>query len=138
MVKRPKKHVCEDCGKEFVASATARFCPECRMKRMQSNALATRRCTICGKEFVGGPRSLYCPECRIEKRHENYRRYMQRRRDGTATELGKTVQHCEVCGKPFVVMGGGQKYCPDCGQAAYKQADRMQSRAWAQRMKSKK
>jgi len=133
LVKRPKKHVCEDCGKEFIASATARFCPDCRRKRQQANSLAMRKCTVCGREFLGGPRSLYCKECRVQKQHENYKRYMQRRREGTATEIGKTVQHCEVCGKPFVVMGGGQRYCPDCAKEAYKESDRRQSRAWAER-----
>ena len=129
VVKRPMKHICEDCG------ATARFCPACRKKRMQANVKVTRHCTLCGKEFVGSPRSLYCPACRIVKRHVNYRNYVERKRAGKAVELGKTIMNCEVCGKPFVVRGGGQRYCPDCAKAAYKESDRQQSRAWAQRAK---
>ena len=61
--------------------------------------------------------------------------YVERKRAGKAVELGKTVMNCEVCGKPFVVKGGGQRYCPDCAKAAYKESDRQQSRAWAQRAK---
>ena len=138
VVKRPEKHICEDCGAEFVASPTARFCPACRKKRMQANVKVMRHCTLCGKEFAGTPRSLYCPSCRIVKRHINYRNYVERKRAGKAVELGKTVMNCEVCGKPFVVKGGGQRYCPDCAKAAYMESDRQQSRAWAQRAKEKK
>ena len=138
MVKRPTKRVCEDCGVEFVASSTARFCPACRKKRMQANVKVMRKCTLCGREFVGTPRSLYCPSCRILKRHVNYRNYVERKRAGKAVELGKTIMNCEVCGKPFVVRGGGQRYCPDCAKEAYKESDRQQSRAWAQRAKEKK
>jgi len=134
---RPMKHVCEDCGAEFVASPKARYCPACRLKRRQANVKAVRRCVVCGKEFVGAPRSLYCPECRVLKHRENYRRHMERKREGTATELGKTVMHCVICGKPFIVMGGGQRYCPDCAKEAYLESDRQKSRAWAEQAKEK-
>jgi len=105
---------------------------------MRANVKAVRHCIVCGKEFVGAPRSLYCPACRVLKQRENYRRHMARKREGTATQIGKTVQLCEVCGKPFVVMGGGQRYCPDCAKEAYRESDRQQSRAWAEREKEKK
>lgn len=86
LVKRPTKHVCEDCGAEFVASPTARFCPACRLRRRRANVKAARHCAVCGKAFVGTPRSLYCPACRVLKRRENYRRYMQRKREGKVRE----------------------------------------------------
>ncbi len=114
LLKRMKKSVCEDCGKEFIASPGARYCPDCRRKRMQSNTKAIRRCTICGKEFVGGPRSLYCKECGIKKRRERWRHYMERRKAGASIVLGETVRTCEACGKPFVMIASNQKYCPEC------------------------
>lgn len=135
MVKRPTRHICEDCGAEFEGSPTARFCPACRKKRRQANVHVLRRCIVCGKEFSGAPRSLYCPECRVSTRHENYRRYIQRKKEGCAIVRGETVMNCERCGKPFVVMAGGQRYCSDCAKEAYVELDRAQSRAWAERAK---
>ena len=114
VLKRTKRVICEDCGREFVASPGARYCPECRKKRMQANTMATRRCVVCGKEFVGGPRSLYCKECGIQRRHERWRRYMERRKAGKSIVLGETMRKCEGCGKPFVMMSSTQKYCPEC------------------------
>ena len=114
VLKRTKRVICEDCGREFVASPGARYCPECRKKRMQANTMATRRCVVCGKEFVGGPRSLYCKECGIQRRHERWRRYMERRKAGKSIVLGETMRKCEACGKPFVMMSSTQKYCPEC------------------------
>jgi len=116
VLKRTKRVICEDCGREFVASPGARYCPECRKKRMQANTMATRRCVVCGKEFVGGPRSLYCKECGIQRRHERWRRYMERRKAGKSIVLGETMRKCEACGKPFVMMSSTQKYCPECSR----------------------
>lgn len=92
VLKRTKRVICEDCGREFVASPGARYCPECRKKRMQANTMATRRCVVCGKEFVGGPRSLYCKECGIQRRHERWRRYMERRKAGKSIVLGESLK----------------------------------------------
>ena len=116
VLKRTKRVICEDCGREFVASPGARYCPECRKKRMQAHTMATRRCVVCGKEFVGGPRSLYCKECGIQRRHERWRRYMERRKAGKSIVLGETMRKCEACGKPFVMMSSTQKYCPECSR----------------------
>ena len=134
-MKRPKKHVCEDCGKEFIASATSRFCPDCRKKRQQANAKAVRRCVVCGKEFFGNARAKYCPDCRVLKRRENYHRHVQRKKEGQAIVRGESVGTCEVCGKSFIIMAGGQRYCPDCAKAAYMAADRQKSKEWAERDK---
>ena len=118
VLKRTKRVICEDCGREFVASPGARYCPECRKKRMQANTMATRRCVVCGKEFVGGPRSLYCKECGIQRRHERWRRYMERRKAGKSIVLGETMRKCEACGKPFVMLSSSQKLCPACMEKA--------------------
>ena len=129
------KHVCEDCGAEFVASPKARYCPACRLKRRQANVKAVRRCVVCGKEFFGNARAKYCPDCRVQKRRENYHRHVQRKKEGQAIVRGKSIGTCEVCGKHFIIMAGGQRYCPDCAKAAYMASDRQKSKEWAERDK---
>ncbi|MDY3296854.1 hypothetical protein [Selenomonas sp.] len=138
MAKREVAHVCEDCGAAFVGSYTARFCPDCRKRRQQANAKAVRRCVVCGKAFVGNARAKYCPECRVQKHRENYQRHMQRKKEGQAIVRGESMGTCEICGRPFVVMAGGQRYCPDCAKAAYMASDRQKSREWAEREKARR
>lgn len=130
-------HVCEDCGAVFEAGRAARFCPACRKRRQQAYAKAERRCVVCGRTFIGTPRALYCPECRVVKHRENYQRHMARKKKGRTIVRGETRGTCEVCGRTFVLMAGGQRYCPDCAKAAYMEADRRQSKAWAEREKQK-
>lgn len=129
-------HICADCGKEFVAGPNARLCPDCRKKRLQANVKAVRRCVMCGKAFVGAPRALYCPDCRRKKQSENVRKYLARKRAGKSKTLGQTVLACAVCGKPFVMTAGGQKYCPDCAQEAYRKADNAKGRAFMRQMRA--
>ncbi|MDY4417391.1 MAG: hypothetical protein SPE46_13225, partial [Selenomonas sp.] len=51
---------------------------------------------------------------------------------------GESMGTCEICGRPFVVMAGGQRYCPDCAKAAYMASDRQKSREWAEREKARR
>lgn len=129
-------HVCADCGKEFVGGLHAQLCPDCRKKRLQANVKAVRRCVVCGTEFVGAPRSLYCPACRRKKQSENVRKYLKRKREGKATTIGQTILTCAVCGKPFLMTAGGQKYCPDCAQEAYRKADNAKGREFMRQMRA--
>ena len=101
-------------------------------------AKAVRRCVVCGKAFVGNARAKYCPECRVQKHRENYQRHMQRKKEGQAIVRGESMGTCEICGRPFVVMAGGQRYCPDCAKAAYMASDRQKSREWAEREKARR
>lgn len=102
------------------------FCPECHAGLKASPTLAERTCRECGRAFVGGPRAWYCPECREERKKEASRRH---KKNGTQRKLG-SVDHCEICGKEYIVEGGRQKYCKDCAEAAVKEIDRAQGRAW--------
>ena len=131
------KHICEDCGKEFLGGRYPRFCPDCRKRRQRAHAKAVRKCVVCGREFVGTARSLYCPACRLEKHRENYHRHLKRKKEGDTIVRGETVGICEICGKPFIMMAGIQKYCSDCAPEAYKEADRRRSYEWEEREKQK-
>lgn len=132
------KHICADCGMEFEAGPNARLCPACRKKHLQANVKAVRHCVVCGREFVGAPRAKYCADCRRRKQVENVRKYLARKRTGKSRTIGQTVLTCAVCGKPFVMTAGGQKYCPDCAQEAYRKADNAKGREFMRRMRAEK
>ena len=48
---------------------------------------------------------------------------------GATRALGDT-DLCTVCGKPYIVEGGLQRYCPNCAPEAIKRIDNAQSRKW--------
>lgn len=56
---------------------------------------------------------MYCPSCRAERIRKHNREYKQRARAGNTRRIGSTA-YCVSCGKPYIVAGGLQKYCPDC------------------------
>lgn len=87
-----------------------------------------KRCVICGKPYEGSKQSRYCADCKAEiKRAYNravypkYQRYYQERYKAkmgeahvdTVRKVGDT-DTCTVCGKPYTVQSGVQKYCPSC------------------------
>ena len=82
-----------------------------------------RVCRACGITFSGGPRAWYCPSCRAERKRERERLHKQR---GTNRPLGST-DYCKACGKPYIVNGGLQKYCPKCAPEQHAEFDRKQS-----------
>ena len=41
-----------------------------------------------------------------------------------------SIDHCEICGKEYVVESGLQRYCKDCAEEAVKEIDRAQGREW--------
>ena len=79
-----------------------------------------RICRECGKEFEGGPRAWYCPECRNERRLERQRIYW---RNGYTRKIGST-DCCEMCGKPYTVNSGLQRYCSECAKINQLETDR--------------
>lgn len=87
-----------------------------------------RTCRQCGAVFRGGPRAWYCPSCRSERQREQNRRHKAK---GPDRPIGST-DICVVCGKPYIVNGSRQKYCPDCAYDAVRAVDRPSSRAWNQ------
>lgn len=91
------------------------------------NVIRVRTCRQCGCEFRGGPRAWYCPGCREQRRLERDRKFQQNKRAGISSErpLG-SIDHCEICGKEYIVKSARQRYCPDCAPGASKEADRKQ------------
>ncbi len=92
-----------------------------------------RICKQCGRIFSGGPRAWYCPDCRHERKKESERRHKKR---GAMRPIGST-DRCINCGNPYTVMGGLQKYCPDCAPKCVAEIDRQQGLALYHKNKDK-
>ena len=121
------RRICKYCGQEYDGDPGSSCCPSCAAAQRETT-LRTRTCRTCGVTFPGGPRAWYCPDCRAERRREADRR---RRRLGTARPLDST-DLCEICGKPYTVEGGRQRYCKACAPEAVRAIDLRQSLAWNQ------
>lgn len=119
------KRICKYCGKEYDGDPGSSCCPDCAAAQ-RATTLRPRTCRACGVTFDGGPRAWYCPDCRAERKREASRRF---RRGGPARPIG-SEDLCEICGRPYVVESGRQRYCKDCAEAAIRAVDNAQSRAW--------
>lgn len=122
------RRICQVCGRIFDSPYDAIKCPQCAEESKRQTVLP-RICRSCGKTFSGGPRAWYCPDCRAERQKEQSLQYKQRKKSGSVRKLGST-DICPICGKPYVVNGGNQKYCPDCAPDAIRAIDREQSKSW--------
>lgn len=119
------RRICKYCGLEYDGDPGGSACPAC-VAKIRSTSVRPRTCVDCGARFDGGPSALRCPVCRAERKRELDRR---RRKQGTARPLG-TTDLCQVCGQPYVVTGGLQKYCPACAETAIRDKDRAKSLQW--------
>lgn len=120
------QRICKYCEAEYSGAPGSTACPEC-VKKLRSTTIRDRICRTCGATFPGGPRAWYCPDCRAARKKEAERRH---KRCGAVRKIG-SADICTVCGKPYTVASGLQKYCPDCAPDAVMAIDRAQSRAWA-------
>lgn len=120
------KRICKYCGAGYDGDPGSTACPEC-VKKLRSSTIRDRICRACGATFPGGPRAWYCPTCRADRRREADRRY---KHSGPSRKIGST-DICQICGNPYTVVSGLQKYCPDCAPDAVRTIDRAQSKAWA-------
>ena len=98
--------------------------------------LYKRFCKECNKEFVGGPRAWYCPECREKRKKVAKKEYEERKRKGQSREIG-SIYKCEICEKPYILMGSLQRYCPDCAPDAIKEIDKKQGLEYYNKNKQK-
>lgn len=117
--------ICKYCGKPYDGDPGSSCCPDCAAK-IRSTTLRDRICRGCGCSFQGGPRAWYCPSCRAERKRESQRRFQ---RNGAVRKLG-SIDLCVICGKPYVVEGGLQKYCKACAPDAVRAKDRAASLRW--------
>lgn len=122
--------VCIRCGNPFDGTGEQRMCPDCRSAAKASTVLLDRTCRACGSGFLGGPRAWYCPDCRAQRRKKADRERKARQKHGATRKIGSTA-YCSVCGKPYTVAGGLQKYCPDCAPKAISENIKEASREWA-------
>ena len=107
---------CLHCGREFEGASTAIHCPEC-VDIIKHTHYRPRICKACGASFMGGSRAYYCPDCRAERKKKQKLEYEARKRAGNVRKIG-SIDNCVICGKPYTVEGGNQKYCPDCAPEA--------------------
>jgi predicted nucleic acid-binding Zn ribbon protein len=120
-----RQHICTNCGKIFLAPTTDTIlCPECSSAIHSGAVLRPRICTICGKEYLGYPRSKYCTECR-----EGLKKKWRKTAKIPIRPLGGT-DFCEACGKPYIVKGSRQKYCPDCAKTVVQENIRAHKREY--------
>lgn len=81
--------------------------------------ITPKSCATCGIGFLGGTTAKYCPHCRAERIRENDRRRHQRKLAGKIRHIG-SIDLCNLCGKPYEVKSGQQKYCNSCSAAETK------------------
>ena len=122
------KRICKYCGVEYDGDPGGSCCPDCA-KKIKSTSVRERICTVCGVSFPGGPSARFCPNCRIEQKRKATHEYKQRKATGNVRKIG-SIDICAVCGKPYTVAGGLQKYCPDCSYEAIREKDRAKSIEW--------
>lgn len=120
------RRICKYCGAEYSGDPGSTACPDC-VATLRSTTIRDRTCRTCGVIFPGGPRAWYCPDCRAARKRESDRRH---KCAGSSRKIGST-DICQICGKPYAVASGLQKYCPDCAPDAVRAIDREQSKAWA-------
>lgn len=119
------RRVCKYCGREYEGDPNGVCCPDCAAAQRKTS-IRERVCCVCGKTFPGGPSARYCPECRRERQKEINRRH---KKNGPARKLGST-DLCAVCGNPYIVASGLQKYCKDCAAEAIRKRDNERSLEW--------
>lgn len=117
---------CRICGKPYKGENNgSTVCSDC-VAAARKTTIRFRVCRECGQTFPGGPRAWYCPECRAKRKKEQKHRYQTA---GPVRPIGST-DTCVVCGKPYTVDSGRQKYCPDCAEAAVKAVVRPRKRKY--------
>lgn len=109
-----RTRICRKCGNAFdvPTGKEAYLCKECARKSKADSVLRERTCKICGASFMGYPRSFFCPECSARRKKQQKKIYNQRK---PSRPLGST-DICEVCGKPYIIHSGKQRYCPECAK----------------------
>lgn len=90
--------------------------------------LLVRVCKACNCTFEGGPHALYCQECRKLRKKEYTEKNILLKNQGESRQIGK-LDLCEMCNRPYTVMSGTQRYCPECAPKAQAEKNRRQKKA---------
>ena len=88
-----------------------------------------RTCQDCGRQYIGHIKSLRCPDCQSKSDRHSAAEYRQRIAHGQTRKLGST-DFCEMCGAPYIVNSGRQRYCKACAVNAVRENTRAHKRAW--------
>ena len=112
--------VCKECGIKFeTTTPRQRLCEKCRNSRTRSvkRARELRECVCvqCGKTFWGRQGSKFCQACNTERKADQRVRAYKRKCAGKARAIG-SIDICQMCGGEYIVNGGAQKFCPECGK----------------------
>lgn len=86
-------------------------------------------CQDCGRVVRMHIKSKRCKACQAEADRRNDAAHKRAKARGHTRELG-AHDLCTVCGKPYIITSGRQKYCPDCAPSATKAADSKATVAW--------
>ena len=107
-----RTRICAKCDRPFEVPTGHRnyLCPECALQAKRESVYRERTCKVCGEPFMGFPNSKYCPKCNEEHQQIRKRKYNNYPSDRT---IG-SIDHCQSCGKEYIVKSGNQKYCSDC------------------------
>lgn len=109
-----RRKKCKNCGLEFDTDLKYKYlCDDCAKKAKQDSVMRDRTCSQCGVLFLGGPRARFCPSCRFQRQRD-----ANKNRHTPATRPIGSVDYCVICGQPYTVSNGRQKYCPDCAPSA--------------------
>lgn len=84
-------------------------------------------CCDCGAAYYGSIKSIRCPACQHAADAHADAEYRTRKAAGKSRTLG-SIDLCVVCGEPYTVASGKQKYCPACRETATRAACRDQAR----------
>ena len=121
---------CTRCGSSFEGQKEQRLCPSCREQAAHKPRMISHVCKSCGTTFTGGPRASFCPECKAERDKQAVKKCRNLAKNKTTRQIGST-DICQRCGKPYIVKGGLQKYCPECAPISLKEKTEPLKRAWA-------
>lgn len=121
---------CKVCGGDVLPPRRVYCSSECayawkqRRKRVENprkspgGALYIQRvCPDCGAEYIGHIRAKRCPDCQAEADRRANAECKQRMAHGRTRRLGST-DICEMCGEPYIVNSGKQRYCKACAEKA--------------------
>ena len=121
--------VCAVCG-EALPPRRHRYCSaDCAASARRNRAASEykpigkpslyreKQCPDCGITFVGHIKSRRCPSCQHAANKIHDAEHKRRAAKGQTRKLGST-DSCILCGKPYTVMAGQQKYCEACAPVA--------------------
>lgn len=107
----------------------------CGCKHQTPHALL-KICKSCGVEFEGGPRAIYCPSCREKRKKAQAKQARDRVKAGTTRKIGQEYP-CEICGAPYILNSGLQRFCKKCAAEHLAHAEKILSKARVEKNRDK-